>query len=78
MNTVIAPCERQTGATDVVGRDDAPARITTTLYDLLATMQAVVSPDEDELVVTTVVHWLRSGRITLLGEDGSLAPGGNL
>jgi hypothetical protein len=36
----------------------APARLTTTLYDLLAVLQAVVGADDDTLVVATVVHLL--------------------
>jgi hypothetical protein len=45
----------------------APTRLTTTLYDVMATLQTVVEPDEDDLVVATVMHWLRTGRITLGG-----------
>src|SRR5262245_41287043 len=40
--------------------------ITTTLYDLIAALQDVVQPGEDALVVATMVHLLRIGRITLL------------
>jgi len=50
------------------GEDAIPATITTTLYDLIAALQDVVQPDEnaDALVVATMVHLLRTGRITLL------------
>jgi hypothetical protein len=41
-----------------------PSRRTTTLYDLIAAIQDRVSPDDDALVVATVVHLLRSGRLT--------------
>ena len=44
-----------------------PSRRTTTLYDLMAALQDVVGPDDDVLVVATVVHLLRSGRLTVLG-----------
>ena len=40
----------------------------TTLYDLIAAIQDVLSPDDDTLVVATVVHFLRSGRLTWLGK----------
>jgi hypothetical protein len=39
----------------------------TTLLDVMATLQTVVKPAEDDLVVAIVVRWLRSGRITFLG-----------
>jgi hypothetical protein len=41
-----------------------PARLTTTLYDLLAVVQDVVGPEDDALVVATMVHLLHSGRLT--------------
>lgn len=48
-----------------------PARLTTTLYDLMAVVQDVVGPDNDALVVATVGHLLRSGRLTGL-ERGNI------
>jgi len=45
-----------------------PPRLTTTLYELLAAIQDVVGPEEDALVVATVQHLLRSGRLIWLGE----------
>jgi hypothetical protein len=39
----------------------------TTLYDVMATLQTVVKPTEGDLAVAIAVHWLRSGRITFLG-----------
>jgi hypothetical protein len=41
-----------------------PSCLTTTLYDLIAAIQDGLSPDDDALVVATVVHLLRSGRLT--------------
>ena len=41
---------------------------TTTLYALITALQDVVGADDDALVVATVVHLLRSGRCTVLGE----------
>ena len=66
MSTVMDPGE---GARMARGRreDALPARLTTTLYALLAALQDVVGPDNDLLVVATVVHLLRSGRLTFLG-----------
>ena len=45
-----------------------PPRLTTTLYALLSTLQDVVGPEGDALVVATVRHLLQSGRLTWLGE----------
>jgi len=50
-----------------------PAAITTTLYDLIAAIRTAVAPDDDPLVVTTVVHILRSRRITFLSDPEELA-----
>ena len=47
---------------------DAPARHTTTLYDVIAALSSLVAPDEDDLVVAVVVRWLRTGRIALVGD----------
>ena len=41
-----------------------PSRLPLTLSDLIATIQDVVGPENDGLVVTTVRHLLRSGRLT--------------
>ena len=46
-----------------------PSCLTTTLYDLIAAIQDELSPDDDTLVVATVVHLQRSGRLTWLGKD---------
>jgi hypothetical protein len=65
MRTVIGFCEDGSVATVETsgGEDTAPAAITTTLYDLIAALQEVVEPGEDELVVATVVSMMRDGRI---------------
>jgi hypothetical protein len=34
----------------------------------MTALHAVVEPDEDALVVASVARWLRTGRITFLGE----------
>ena len=46
------------------GKDVTPASITTTLYDLIAAMQAFVDLDEESLVVAAVASMLRTGRLT--------------
>jgi hypothetical protein len=57
-------------ATGVTGmpRAETPSCCTTTLYDLIAALHAVVGPDGDALVVTTVVGLLQSGRLTWRGK----------
>jgi len=50
----------------------APTRVTTTLYDVIAALQTVVEPDEDDLVVAIVADWLRSGRLRF-PEDATIA-----
>jgi hypothetical protein len=38
----------------------------TTLYDLIMTLQDE-RHDDDELIISTIVHWLQSGQIRFLG-----------
>ena len=52
-----------------IQEEATPSCLTTTLYDLIAAMQDGLSPDDDTLVVATVVHLLRSGRLTWLGTN---------
>ena len=40
-----------------------PTQVTTTLYDVMAALQTVVEPEEDDLVVAIVTDWFRSGRL---------------
>jgi hypothetical protein len=58
--------ERTTVAAGATGRPRAetPSRLTTTLYDLITALQDVVGANNDALVVASVVHLLRSGRLT--------------
>lgn len=42
--------------------------IKTTLYDLIDAISREVSPEEEELVIATVVHLLKSGRARFLDE----------
>jgi hypothetical protein len=50
----------------------APTRVTTTLYDIMAALQTVVEPEDDDLVVAIVAEWLRSGRLRVF-EDATIA-----
>ena len=68
MQTVMDPGEVATVATRGSGAA-TPLRLTTTLYALMAALQAVVAPDDDARVVATVMHLLRSRRLTWLGTD---------
>src|SRR5215470_10608302 len=43
------------------------AKIQTTLYDLVATLNAEFIPDEDHAVIATVVHLLNMHRVTCTG-----------
>ena len=64
--------ERDEVTTGAMGRLRAvtPSCLTTTLYDLIAALQEVVGPDNDALVVATVEHLLRSGRLTWRAQAG--------
>jgi hypothetical protein len=42
----------------------SPTALTTTLYDLIAALQDAAGPDEDDLVVVTVLHLIDAGRLT--------------
>jgi hypothetical protein len=42
-------------------------KIQTTLYDLIATLNTELSPDEDNIVIATVVHFLTTHRVTCTG-----------
>lgn len=44
-----------------------PQRITTTLYELMSTLQTTIPEDHDDLVVSLVAQWLASGRLRFLG-----------
>ena len=50
-------------STPAISTDEAPPRVTTTLYDVMAALQSVVEPEEDAVVVAIVAAWLRSGRL---------------
>jgi hypothetical protein len=50
----------------------ASTRVTTTLYDVMAALQTMVEPEEDDVVVAIVAAWLRSGRLRV-PEDAPIA-----
>jgi hypothetical protein len=69
MQTALSPSKIERAGTE--GHEEAtPSRYTTTLYALLAALQDVVGPEDDAQVVATVVHLLRSGRLTWLRQTG--------
>ena len=45
--------------------------ITTSLYELIETVQTAIGPENDELVVATVMYVLRSGRARFLNSIGA-------
>jgi hypothetical protein len=45
-----------------------PSYLITTLYDVIAAVQDGLGPDDDALVMATVMHLLRSGRLTWRGK----------
>ena len=66
------------GAVTPVGRGRPgaarPSRLPLTLADLITAIQDVVGPEDDGLVVATVRHLLRSGRLTGLGTGTRRCP----
>jgi hypothetical protein len=58
-------------ATEVMSmqRGATPSCLTTTLYDLITAIQAEVEPDDDTLVVATVVHLVRSRQLIWCGRE---------
>ena len=45
--------------------------VTTNLYEVIEAVQNQVGPENDELVVTAVMHLLRAGRATFLYNMGA-------
>jgi hypothetical protein len=43
------------------------AKIQTTLYDLIATLNAELNPDEDSVIIATVADLLNTHRVTCTG-----------
>lgn len=59
--------------TPAISTAETPTRVTTTLYDVVAALQSVVEPEEDDVVVAIVAAWLRSGRLRFPGDVPSAA-----
>jgi hypothetical protein len=70
MSTAIAPLAIH--QVETRGQEGQKAIIHTTLYELIAALQTAVAPDEDELVVATVVALLRSRRVVWHGDGVAL------
>jgi hypothetical protein len=64
----VMECDEEAPVTTAGPEAATPVPLTTTLYDLMAALQNVVGPDNDVLVVATMVHLLRSGRLIMLGK----------
>jgi hypothetical protein len=73
MKTVMMPSKVEGGG---MGAQAAmmPTCLATTLYDLIAAIQDVVGPEDDVLVVATVVHLLRSRQLTRMGPARASRP----
>jgi hypothetical protein len=76
MNPAVKPYTVQMAEAGLT-QAEAPARLTTTFYDAMAALQTVVEPDEDDLVVAVIVRWLRSRRLTFVG-NGTVAAQGEM
>jgi hypothetical protein len=51
----------------------APTSITTTLYDLVAALNAEVNPEDDALVTAAVVHIINANRARFIDSRKRLA-----
>ena len=67
MQIALSPSKVESGGTEE-HKEATPSRYTTTLYALLAAIQDVAGPEDDAQVVATIVHLLRSGQLTWLGQ----------
>ena len=51
---------------EFIDTEKDPGIIKTTLYDLIEAINSEVSPEEDALVIATVMDLLKSGRVRFL------------
>jgi hypothetical protein len=72
MNPVMTPRQGRKGEASQVAAKSL-TRLKTTLYDTIAALQGGVAPAEDDLVVAIVVRWLRTRRLTLIGDGPAAA-----
>jgi hypothetical protein len=59
MSTAVHPVKKNNGSKEIIH---------TTLYDLIAAINSEVTPEEDHLVVATVMHLLQTGRVKFAPE----------
>jgi hypothetical protein len=52
---------------EFIDTEKEPGIIKTTLYDLLEAINSEVSPEEDALVIATVMDLFKSGRVRFIG-----------
>jgi hypothetical protein len=67
MHVIADPLDAEWADAAAVGENELSLPITTSLYELIATVRDVVGPDDDNLVVATTVHILSSHWVTFSG-----------
>ena len=65
MQTVVESLVEQIDAKEI-GEERGLSCVTTTLYDLIAAMHDIVGSNDGTVVVATIDHMLRAGRIAFL------------
>lgn len=65
MQTVVESLVEQIVAKEI-GEETGLSCVTTTLYDLIAAMHDIVGSNDGTVVVATIDHMLRAGRIAFL------------
>jgi hypothetical protein len=53
---------------EFIDREQEPVSVKTTLYDLIEAINSEVSPEEEALVIATVMALLKSGRVRFLSD----------
>lgn len=67
-------CNKDTVPSAAVQAPTAAAPLTTTLYDVVAAVQDLLGPEQDDMVVATVMALLQSGHVTRSRVDTALWP----
>ena len=49
-------------------KSPSPTHIRTTLYDLIAALSEEIGPDEEHVLMATVVHFLNTHRVSYTGD----------
>jgi hypothetical protein len=75
MSAVVETCSSivDDNLVEPMGKGPRETTRVTTLFDLMANMQETGEPEDSALIVPTIVHWLRSGRIQFLRKTALLA-----